>query len=133
MSSKPTGLRFTSVSSQTNQQPQQPLKTPAINSSKTTTISIGKKPSNIVYTKKPIPTQTMQTTKKLPTNHSPYGKILLICWYFLFHLEFSRLRNIQHIFEMWCTSFVCYEKSHKTKTRALMYLCCCILFVSIEC
>ncbi|XP_055322384.1 putative uncharacterized protein DDB_G0271982 isoform X3 [Sitodiplosis mosellana] len=77
MSSKPSGLRFSSVSSQTSQQPpQQPVKPSANNFTKNSTISIvGKKPSTIVYTKniKSTPVQTMQTTKKLPANQSPYG------------------------------------------------------------
>ncbi|XP_055322389.1 uncharacterized protein LOC129578205 isoform X6 [Sitodiplosis mosellana] len=76
MSSKPSGLRFSSVSSQTSQQPpQQPVKPSANNFTKNSTISIvGKKPSTIVYTKniKSTPVQTMQTTKKLPANQSPY-------------------------------------------------------------
>ncbi|XP_031617693.1 uncharacterized protein LOC116337358 isoform X4 [Contarinia nasturtii] len=72
MSSKPSGLRFSSVSSQTSQP--QPVK-PSANFTKNSTISIvGKKPSTIVYTKniKSSPNQTMQTTKKLQTNQSPY-------------------------------------------------------------
>lgn len=76
MSSKPSGLRFSSVSSQTNQQPPSVAKT-AANFVKNSTISIvGKKPSTIVYTKaiKSNPPQTMQQTKKLSTNQSPYGK-----------------------------------------------------------
>lgn len=73
MSSKPSGLRFSSVSSQTGQP--QSVK-PSTNCTKTSTISIvGKKPSTIVYTKniKTNPSQTMHATEKLPANQSPYG------------------------------------------------------------
>lgn len=68
MSSKPSGLRFSSISSQ------QPIKPSSLNKNNTISI-VGKKPSTIVYTKtiKTIP-QAMQTTKKLSTSQSPYGK-----------------------------------------------------------
>lgn len=79
MSSKPSGLRFSSVSSQTNQPPPSTAKT-AANFVKNSTISIvGKKPATIVYTKaiKSQPPQTMQQTKKLSTNQSPCGSYLI--------------------------------------------------------
>lgn len=73
MSSKPSGLRFSSVLSQTGQSQ---IQAPSTSFSKNSTISIvGKKPSTIVYTKnlKSNPSQTMQTTKKMQGNQSPYG------------------------------------------------------------
>lgn len=74
MSSKPSGLRFTSVSSQTSQP--QPVK-PANFQAKNSTIAIvGKKPATIVYTNSIKPTPTMQTTKKLAANQSPYGNFI---------------------------------------------------------
>lgn len=93
MSSKPSGLRFSSVSSQTSQQ--QPVKS-STNFTKNSTISIvGKKPSTIVYTKniKSSPIQTMQTTKKLSANQSPYGNYTKYL-----HFRFSFIFLISIIF-----------------------------------
>lgn len=117
MSSKPSGLRFSSVSSQTTQ-PQSVQ--PSANFAKTSTIAIvGKKPSTIVYTKniKSSPSQIMQATKKLQANQSPYGNFYCIFFFYgiIVHAFSKTLCTTSDIFRQ--NSF---KKKFKIQFQALI-------------